>query len=637
MKKMFWFRIFAVTTLVILAMAGCPSPYSNRTVDVGDTRRELTPGSPVSVAADATSANVQFTNAAGLRLFAEDFTVIGGAQITSAAVAEDTVTVSINFAANEGPGAKTYTVAISAGRGFIKGDASVTVTQNDPGDTRKSLTAGNPVSVEWDATSAGVYFIGAAQLELSASDFIVSGGAEIVEDDVNVTGNDVIVTIEFEANTTNSIKTYIVSINPLSEFITGDASVTVTHHYYEGETEVIVDDDYNFTNPLGVATVSYNINAVNTAPMGNSYFKVYGEAVAAKSSPPAVAYPKPTPKPGGRIFHVAANGDDANDGLTVNTPWRTIQKVNSMTYQRNDQILFRAGDRWDLDRDNTRALSPKGDGLVIGAYGNGPKPKLWSFTASAGADVASAVWLDDIIFLLDSQDIEIRDLDIQNNVQGYTGADTGAVLRQRHGIRIAVSISQSTQKALRGYHIHNNYIHEVAGSSHGVSNGAPWDITKRAGGIYFETVRLGSNGRPIVPTKPEEVIHSKSRADDQDTNGDNISTTGFQPAWFEDIKIEKNVLQQNAFFSISFKQLSTWGVRPDSSSRPDYNRNNWYPHKYIYIQDNFVDHAGWERAADGFYLTNIMNVLVRRNTLYRCGTSSIEMYSNLKFTRQLYK
>ena len=28
------------------------------------------------------------------------------------------------------------------------------------------------------------------------------------------------------------------------------------------------------------------------------------------------------------VYYVCANGCDENDGLTVNTPWRTVKKIN---------------------------------------------------------------------------------------------------------------------------------------------------------------------------------------------------------------------------------------------------------------------------------------------------------------------
>src|SRR5689334_16859856 len=50
------------------------------------------------------------------------------------------------------------------------------------------------------------------------------------------------------------------------------------------------------------------------------------------------------PAPTGRTYFVANAGDDSNDGLTVDTPWRTIAKVNAQSFLPGDTISFNRGD-----------------------------------------------------------------------------------------------------------------------------------------------------------------------------------------------------------------------------------------------------------------------------------------------------
>ncbi|MDR2052181.1 MAG: hypothetical protein LBP80_02105 [Treponema sp.] len=71
---------------------------------------------------------------AGLTLTAADFTVTGEAEISSATVGGDTVSVKAAFAPNTGKMAKTYTVGIAPLGTRIKGSGTVAITHAAPVD-----------------------------------------------------------------------------------------------------------------------------------------------------------------------------------------------------------------------------------------------------------------------------------------------------------------------------------------------------------------------------------------------------------------------------------------------------------------------------------------------------------------------
>ena len=77
-----------------------------------------------------------------------------------------------------------------------------------------------------------------------------------------------------------------------------------------------------------------------------------------------------------RKFHVdCRKGDDGNNGLTPEKAWRTLARVNSAAFRPGDAVLFRRGCEW------TGGLAPRGNGregapITIGAWGDGPRPKL---------------------------------------------------------------------------------------------------------------------------------------------------------------------------------------------------------------------------------------------------------------------
>ncbi|MGC8896786.1 MAG: hypothetical protein ACP5ON_00905, partial [Bacteroidota bacterium] len=62
-------------------------------------------------------------------------------------------------------------------------------------------------------------------------------------------------------------------------------------------------------------------------------------------------------------------GNDANNGISSSTPWRTIDKLNTVQLQPGDLILFERG--WIY----TGEISAD-TGVYYGAYGNGSSPVI---------------------------------------------------------------------------------------------------------------------------------------------------------------------------------------------------------------------------------------------------------------------
>ncbi|MCX7009700.1 MAG: right-handed parallel beta-helix repeat-containing protein [Kiritimatiellaeota bacterium] len=74
------------------------------------------------------------------------------------------------------------------------------------------------------------------------------------------------------------------------------------------------------------------------------------------------------------FFVDSAQGDDARDGLTPATAWRSLVKVNHVALQPGDKVLFHRGGVW---RGQILAQSGGTNGVITYAvYGEGPKPQL---------------------------------------------------------------------------------------------------------------------------------------------------------------------------------------------------------------------------------------------------------------------
>jgi hypothetical protein len=74
----------------------------------------------------------------------------------------------------------------------------------------------------------------------------------------------------------------------------------------------------------------------------------------------------------GAVYYVSAAGNDANDGLSPNTPWKTLKKVSEFDFPANSTVRFRRGDTF-------RGFIKTRQSVKYCAYGEGEKPKLYGW------------------------------------------------------------------------------------------------------------------------------------------------------------------------------------------------------------------------------------------------------------------
>ena len=85
----------------------------------------------------------------------------------------------------------------------------------------------------------------------------------------------------------------------------------------------------------------------------------------------------------GTSYFVSTDGDDRNNGKSEETPWASLEKVNSAKLQPGDGVFFRRGDVWRgeaLIAQNGVTYSAYGEGAKPGIYGspeNGADPEKW--------------------------------------------------------------------------------------------------------------------------------------------------------------------------------------------------------------------------------------------------------------------
>lgn len=74
-------------------------------------------------------------------------------------------------------------------------------------------------------------------------------------------------------------------------------------------------------------------------------------------------------KEGCNTYYISAEGDDINDGLSPETPWKTYNNIKTKL-KAGDALLFRRG---DIFRGKIEMVS----GVCLGAYGEGVKPRIY--------------------------------------------------------------------------------------------------------------------------------------------------------------------------------------------------------------------------------------------------------------------
>jgi hypothetical protein len=162
----------------------------------------------------------------------------------------------------------------------------------------------------------------------------------------------------------------------------------------------------------------------------------------------------PEAKAAGTVYYVdSLRPDDSGDGLSPGAAWKSLTKVNAVTFAPGDQILFKSGGSWDGQ------LYPKGSGIsgspiIISSYGSGSKPIINGNGLAANADGTAG----SAVYLYNQEYWEIRNLEVTN---------TGGTAVKRYGVSI-VAADYGTAHYI---HLVNLTVHDVNGINTDRKNG----------------------------------------------------------------------------------------------------------------------------------------------------------------------
>ena len=154
---------------------------------------------------------------------------------------------------------------------------------------------------------------------------------------------------------------------------------------------------------------------------------------------------------GGTVYYVSAEGDDANDGITPETPIKTLSKASSLSLKAGDSVLFRKGDTFVGNLHYSDLEGSKENPITIASYGDGDeRPVITNGNETLKNET--------VINFFNSSGVVIRDL----KIDVYT---TSRVLRIYSATGINLSYNHVGDKKFRDIYIVNNVLrgHDFSG------------------------------------------------------------------------------------------------------------------------------------------------------------------------------
>jgi hypothetical protein len=78
----------------------------------------------------------------------------------------------------------------------------------------------------------------------------------------------------------------------------------------------------------------------------------------------------------GQTYYVSPTGSDSNSGLSPESPWQSLSKVDSTTFAPGSTILFQDGGQW-YDQLTATSSGTTSAPITYGSYGSGTQPIFW--------------------------------------------------------------------------------------------------------------------------------------------------------------------------------------------------------------------------------------------------------------------
>ncbi|MBQ5416542.1 MAG: right-handed parallel beta-helix repeat-containing protein [Bacteroidales bacterium] len=180
-----------------------------------------------------------------------------------------------------------------------------------------------------------------------------------------------------------------------------------------------------------------------------------------------------------KTYFVSAQGNDSADGLSVATAWKSIEKVNSVTFLPGDRILFRKGDTF-YGQIAVKGSGEEGRPITMSSYGDGSGRPVINLGSAEGAG----------ILMENVSHWEVYGMEVVSYEPYKIGIG-------RQGIVVRVSDGGSFDHFV----IKDNYVHDIWGQLGG--NGLYVNYSSSA--ILVHTARQASGRAVTGPNEPTVI------------------------------------------------------------------------------------------------------------------------------------
>lgn len=184
------------------------------------------------------------------------------------------------------------------------------------------------------------------------------------------------------------------------------------------------------------------------------------------------------------------NGNDSNDGLTPQSPFLTLDKINGIPINAGDKILLEKGSVFDnqfLHLKNCGDINS--DPIEIASYGDGDRPPfintngngIWFQDYGVPLDYRGHIYKGNVsssVLLYDVENIIVKDIEIANKEEFTTLENYSAPDKID---RTGVAVVAQNRGTLHSITLTNLFIHDV--------NGNVYNKHMNNGGIYMTALK----------------------------------------------------------------------------------------------------------------------------------------------------
>lgn len=301
-------------------------------------------------------------------------------------------------------------------------------------------------------------------------------------------------------------------------------------------------------------------------------------------------------------YYVSNSGNDTNTGLSEQSPWKTLKKINSSTFKPGDYILLKRGDTWR----ESITIPSSGNStsrIVFSAYGTGNKPViLGSRQPVSWTNQGGNIWKSDASFTTNPY-----------NVQGTGGGNIWSI---NTDLSVNTGIYQTSLGALTAdnmwyYGSNSIYLYstsnpstryrgvEVCVNSYGIGTNHKQYLEINGIDIFYATVGIYESTYPSAYDVKGLIIRNCELAYFGYPNGAGIGIYAFY---------SNSLMENNTIHDCGRRGISLITYTNNFTIRDVTIQNNTFYHGYHTTSVDLQGTSGYTGGCD--------NLIIRSNLIY---------------------